>query len=299
MQNTSAMQDVQQEPMAPPPSLSKDERWIVRLHGVDMGPFSSQDLYTKLLTGEIEPESMLLDEERFARCRLLEVPEFAQYLHLHNTMNPILLEEQRQQEREEYWQTTGKKRVILSVSLVLVLLIGGIVTWRMVFYKSQDVHMGADGDFLFSAMPFQASKQKKKVKRDWTYRVRRRSRRKNSKKGTKKAGPSATAVDFTSNASGGDGIPRGKIKSAIRRNIRGIFSCFKRQIERDANFTGGEIVFKINGGSGRVASLRMESGGSRILVKCIRRKTQRWSMPTFNGNAVIHYPVYVRRRRRW
>lgn len=297
MQDALNEQTGQMDPLAPPPSLDSAQKWIVRLRGVDMGPFSSQDLYTKLLTGEIEPESMLLDEERFTRCRLREVPEFSQYLHLHNTHNPILLEEQRQQEREEYWQTTGKKRVILSVSMVLVLLIGGFVSYRVFFYKSQDVYM-SDGDFLFASQPFQASKQKKKVKRDWTYRVRRRrSGRKNKAKG-KKQGPAATSVDFTSGG-GGDGIPRAKINASIRRNIRGVFSCFKRQIERDGNFTGGEIVFKISGRSGSVASVRMESGGSRILTKCIRRKAKRWSMPTFNGNAVIHYPVYVRRRSRW
>lgn len=286
--------------LAPPSQLSKDEKWIVRLHGMDMGPFSSQSLYPKLLTGEIDPETMLLDQAAFSRCRLREIPEFNDYLHLYNTQNPILLEEQRQQEREEYWETKGRNRALLASSLVVLLLVGGFVTWRVFFYKSQDVLL-SDGDFLFSMQPFVASKQKKKKKRNWAYNVRRRVKRgkKGSKKGTKQAGPSATSVDFTSGA-GGDGIPREKLKSAIGSNIRTIFGCFKSQLQRDPNFTGGNIIFRINGTQGRIVTVKMDTDRTyAILSKCVRRRATAWTMPTFNGNAVIHYPVYVRRKSRW
>lgn len=287
------------ENLTPPPQLSTDEKWIVRLHGMDMGPFSSRALYPKLLTGEIDPETMLLDQAAFSRCRLREIPEFVEFLHLYNTQNPILLEEQRQQEREEYWESTGRNRVLIASSLVVLLIVSGIVTWRVFFYKSQDVLL-SDGDFLFSAQPFKASKQKKKRKRSWAYKVRRRrSSKSKGKNGKKPTGPGATSVDFTSGA-GGDGIPRAKLKASIGRNIRSIFGCFKSQLERDAQFTGGNIVFRINGSQGRIVTVKMDTDRTyAILSKCVRRRAVSWTMPTFNGNAVIHYPVYVRRKTRW
>lgn len=288
-----------QQALVPPPALPHDEKWIVRLHGVDMGPFSCQQLYPKLLTGEIDPETMLLDQERFSRCRLREIPEFVEYLHLYNTQNPILLDEQRQQQREEFWETKGKKRVYLSVFLVFFLSIGGFVTWRTFFYKSKDVYM-SDGDFLFSMQPFQASVQKKTKERNWNYTVRRRKQTKTASKKATADGPSASSVDFTSEGGDSDGIPREKLTNLIGQNIRKIFGCFKAQLERDSNFTGGEIIFNINGRSGQVTSVKLDTSQPlTVLSKCIQRQALSWTMPTFNGNAVIHYPVYVQRKTRW
>lgn len=302
-QQSQAQQQIQlslsQQALIPPPSLPREEKWIVRLHGVDMGPFSTYQLYPKLLTGEIDPETMLLDQERFSRCRLREIPEFMEYLHLYNTQNPILLDEQRQQEREEFWETKGKRRVYLSIFLAIFVVVGSLVTWRVFFYKSKDVFM-SDGDFLFSMQPFQASVDKKVKQRNWNYTVRRPIRKSGSAAQTKATGPSASSVDFTNDSGDSDGIPRDKLTSRIGQNIRNIFGCFKAQLERDSNFTGGEIIFHINGSSGQVTSAKLDTNQSlTVLSKCIQRQALSWSMPTFNGNAVIHYPVYVQRKTRW
>jgi hypothetical protein len=281
-----------------PPELTKQERWIVRLDGVDQGPFSSSALYPKLLTGELDPETMLLDQERFSRCRLKEIPEFQQYLHLHNTMNPILLEEQRQKEREEYWETTGKKRVYISLTLVFVLIIGGLAIWRFVFYQSKDVYM-SDGDFLFSMSQFQVHKTEGKKEKIWKDIPRQRKASKRDPSSTKKDVASST-VDFSDNSGDGDGIPREKLHAVLQRNIRSVFHCFTSQMERDSQFTGGEIIFTISGNQGSVRNARLSDAAHlTILNRCVQRIASSWSFPQFSGNAVIHYPIYVQRRSRW
>lgn len=286
-------------PLAPPAELSTEERWIVRIHGKDMGPFSSGAIYSKMLTGEIDPETLLLDQNRFTRCRLSEVEEFVPYLGLHNTQNPILLEEQRQQEKEKQWEETGRKRMILGVSSVVGFIVIGFVVWRFFIYQPEDIYLSPTGEKVaISLGAFQASTLKEKKKYNWKWKSRRRGRVKGSagKKGAA-GGSQAAVMDFTKG--GGSGIPRAKLHSIITRRIRSVFSCYLSQMQRDGSFDGGTTIFKINGGMGRVTSVRMEEGGRGVLTRCVRRRASGWNFPKFQGNAEIYIPVRLNRRRRY
>ena len=278
-----------------PEELSADEKWIVRIKGVDQGPFSSRDLYPKLLTGEIDPETMLIDQDSFTRHRLKDIDELKKYLHLHNTLNPILLEEKKQQEREEYWKTKGRKLVILSIVGVITLIFAGWAVWRVFIYKPQDIYL-AEGDYLFSATPFRKQEGQKKRRKYWYWKPSRKSSGKRGNKGNQKGeGPKGSVIDFAEG--GGSAIPKAKLEKAISRRISQIFSCFKGQLERDSSFEGGEVEFTIQGSTGKVINAKMaDNPNLRILNKCIKRVTSRWTMPTFQGNAVIYFPVYIRKR---
>lgn len=285
-------------PLAPPPELSTEERWIVRIHGKDMGPFSSQSLYPKLLRGDIDPDTLLLDQNRFSRCRLSEVDEFQPYLDLHNTQNPILLEEQRQQEKEKEWEETGRTRMIIAVSSVVALIIAGFFVWRFFIYQPEDVYLSDDGQKIaISLGSFKAATLKKKKVYNWKDQVYRRRGGKRGKKGSKSAGPGAQAIDFSKG--GGSGIPRAQLNSIITSKIRNVYSCFLAQMQRDGNFSGGTVMFRVNGNLGRVTKVNMEDGGSRVLVRCIQRNASGWGFPKFQGNAEIYIPVRLQRRRRY
>ena len=293
---TQSVKNTEENKLSVPSTLSTEERWIVRIHGRDLGPFSSQDLYPKLLTGEIEPETLLLDQNRFSRCRLKEVSEFHPYLELHNTQNPILLKEQKQQERDTYWQKTGKKRVIIGISSFFAVLIGAVLIWRIFIYQSGDIAL-YDGDFQFNVGNFKGLGKKHKMRTKWAYNAPRRRHRRKGKKGNKNSNVAA-AFDFTKG--GGSTIPRKKILRVIRRNIRSIFACFKRRMEQESRFSGGNIRFSIRG-SGQVGSIGVEgtdySSGS--LVRCIKRKAKRWSFPKAPVSSVVYYPIYIKRRSRY
>ncbi len=286
-----------QEALKPPTDLSEEERWIVRLHGQDMGPFSTKALYPKLLTGEIEPETLLLDQNRFSRCRLHEITELQPYLELHNTQNPVLLREQKAQERDEYWEKTGKKRMMIGIASGISVIVAAFVIWRVFIYQSSDVYL-QDGDHQFSFEGFKGVKKKKGYKKFNDIRYRRRKGRKGGKAGA--TGPSAATVDFTNG--GGSGIPRKKLSNYIRGRIRSIFGCFKMRMQMDSRFTGGNIEFSIMGTTGKVTRVRVidTDYASTSLNSCIRRRAKRWQMPTFPGSAVVYFPVYIRKKRtRW
>jgi hypothetical protein len=290
-----------QDVLTPPETLSTAPQWIVRLKGKDMGPFSSAEIYPLLLTGEVEPQTLLLDQNNFQRCRLETLSEFQPFLGLHNTHNPILLEEQRQQEKDEHWENVGKKRMYLSIAAVVLLAVSAFLVWRFVFYKSKDKFI-ASGDFQFSVnTPFKAVQGKFKDK-DWKAAERsylRKMRKvwaRNRKANGGKAGGSGganAAIDM----SGGGSVPYAKIRSKVRRKIATIFPCFKQQYQRDNNFEGGVLRFIISGSNGRVKSVAMHKGdGSRILMSCVRRRTNGWSFQKFPSSAVIFFPLWISRR---
>ncbi len=296
MANGTSVNKDNADKLVPPSTLSTEERWIVRIHGRDLGPFSSKDLYPKLLTGEIEPESLLLDQNSFTRYRLKDVDEFKPYLHLHNTQNPILLKEQKQQERDTYWQEKGKKQVIIGISSFFAVAILGVIIWRVFFYQSGDVAL-YDGDYKFNVGEFKGLGKKHRMKTVWEDDLPRRGRRRRGKKNSKNSNVAA-AVDFSQG--GGSMIPRKKILRVIRRNIRSIFPCFKRRMEQESRFSGGNIRFAILG-TGRIGSIGVEGTdySSMSLVRCIKRKAKRWTFPTFPGSAVVYYPIYIQRRSRY
>ncbi len=168
---TQTVEEQITQALLPPQELSKEEKWIVRIHGKDLGPFSSRQLYPKLLQGDIEPESLLLDQEHFSRARLREIPEFQPYIHLHNTYNPILLEEKRRQEKDRQWEETGRKRaILLSVSSFMLVVLG--VAAFFVLRKSDDAYL-TDGDHVFQlGGSFQGFSEKKT--KDWDAEERKR-----------------------------------------------------------------------------------------------------------------------------
>lgn len=299
MQNQQVAQAEEVNPLAPPPSLSVEEKWIVRIHGKDMGPFSSGAIYTKLLVGQIDPNTLLLDETNFTRCRLSEVPEFQPYLGLHNTQNPILLEEQQQQEKEKHWEEVGRKRMIIGISSAVGLLVAGFLIWRFFIYQPEDIYMSPDGEKIaISLGSFKASTLKEKKQYDWKWKQRSRRGRRGGKKGKAGPGQSTQAFDFTKGG-GGSGIPKAQLHGIITRKIRSVFSCFMSQMQRDGSFNGATTIFKINGLTGRVMRVSFEGGGRGVLRMCIQRRSRGWSFPKFQGNAEIYIPVRLNRRRRY
>jgi len=299
-----ATQEENQEvdPLLPPPELDKEEKWIVRVHGKDMGPFSNSALYPKLLLGEIEPESLLLDENTFTRLRLQEVEELQPYLHLHNTQNPILLEEEKRKEKDRQWEETGRKRAILITSSIVTVLIAGIVAY-FYFRKGGDVYLSEDGDFQLSLNSKLGALKEVKTSDAWkkfegSGRKRRRGKGKGKKKGSSDSGGPIKAIDMST---GGGGIPKAKVERIVHRNIRRIFPCITRQKSRDSRFTGADIKFTIAGVKGRVTYVDTQNTdfSSPILKRCIKRVSRRWRFPRFSGNAIIVFPVYIERRTRW
>lgn len=303
---TQTVDEQLEQALIPPPELSKEEKWIVRIHGKDLGPFSSRQIYPKLLQGEVEPESLLLDQEKFSRSRLREIPEFQPYIHLHNTQNPVLLEEKRRQEKDRQWEETGRKRAILiSVSSVMTVVLGVVAFFML--RKSDDAYL-ADGDHVFQlGGSFQGLSEKKKT--DWEAEERkrlarlRRTRKSSGTKGKTAAGGGGTTaamVDFESSGGGG-GIPTAEIRNIINRKIRGALHCFKSQMERDSRFDGCSVQFTINGSIGKISAISFTDTdfASRILERCVRRSSSGWNFPKFPSTAIVSFPVRIQRRTRW
>ena len=302
---TQTVEEQIAQALLPPPELSKEEKWIVRIHGKDLGPFSSRQLYPKLLQGDIEPESLLLDQEHFSRARLREIPEFQPYVHLHNTYNPILLEEKRRQEKDRQWEETGRKRaILLSVSSFMLVVLG--VAAFFVLRKSDDAYL-TDGDHVFQlGGSFQGFPEKKA--KDWDAEERKRlamlRKTRKSTSGNKskpvESGSNAAVVDFSNDASGG-GIPRAEIQSILSQNIRSALHCFKSQMERDSRFDGCTVQFTVNGSTGKITTISFTDTdyASRILTSCVRRSSNGWNFPKFPSTAIIAFPVKIQRRTRW
>lgn len=305
---TQTVEEQIAQALLPPPELSKEEKWIVRIHGKDLGPFSSRQLYPKLLQGDIEPESLLLDQEHFSRARLREIPEFQPYIHLHNTYNPILLEEKRRQEKDRQWEETGRKRaILLSVSSFMLVVLG--VAAFFVLRKSDDAYL-TDGDHVFQlGGSFQGFSEKKT--KDWDAEERKRLAmlRKTRKSGSGSKPKAATndsnkqVIDLTEDSSqgGGGGIPKAEIQSILSQNIRSALHCFKSQMERDSRFDGCTVQFTVNGSNGKITSISFTDTdyASRILTSCVRRSSNGWNFPKFPGTALIAFPVKIQRRTRW
>ncbi|MCB9639320.1 MAG: AgmX/PglI C-terminal domain-containing protein [Myxococcales bacterium] len=291
--------------LIPPPELSKEEKWIVRIHGKDLGPFSSQQLYPKILQGEIEPDSLLLDQEKFSRSRLRDLPEFQPYIHLHNTQNPILLEEKRRQEKDRQWEETGRKRaILLTVSSVMTVVLAVVAFFML--RKSDDAYL-TDGDHVFQLGGSFAGLSDKKA-RNWELEEKkrlarlRRTRRASGGKSKTTAGGGTTAamVDFESSGGGG-GIPQAEIRNIINRKIRGALHCFKSQMERDSRFDGCSVQFTINGSVGKITNISFTDTdyASSILQRCVKRSSSGWNFPKFPSTAIVSFPVHIQRRTRW
>ena len=297
--------DANEAALIPPDTLSSDEKWIVRIHGKDIGPFSSKQLYPRLLQGEVEPETLLLDQERFTRCRLQEVPEFQPYLHLHNTQNPILLEEQRRQERDRHWEEKGKKRAILG-SVAAVLVVALSITAFFVLRKGDDAVL-TDGDHVFNLGGSFQGMEKEKKKRNWEEEERKRLAALRRAGGGKRAkggaaaggGSSAQTIDFDSEG-GGSAVPREQLQRIIAQRIRGALHCFKSQMERESRFEGCSVEFTVNGTEGRITNVELKDTdyASAILKKCVQRSASGWSFPKFPSSVIVSFPVRIAKRTR-
>ena len=305
------------DPLQPPEGLSEEPRWIVRIHGADVGPLSSRELYPRLLVGEVDPDTMMMDQERFTKKRLKDISEFKPYLGLHNSQNPILLKERQMRERDEEWELKGKSRVKVYVAVAVAVVGLAVGGWRLILHQTggSDFFLSA-GDRVIGTGSMQvfngkagrrsAGRRRRKLRR------RRRGRRARGGRRVARAGATAgsptpggkggTAVTKMDLGSGGGaGVPIAAIRTSLGQHIRKIVPCLREKIRRTPGFGGRLTVRFTVKGTGRISDVRIEDTTyeTSLLRKCIQQRSATWQLVRFSGVATVYYPFTIRRRTRW
>ena len=107
-------------------------------------------------------------------------------------------------------------------------------------------------------------------------------------------GVRAPVMNF--NAGSSDQLPEAKVKSIMRSARKGMVSCARSAAQSNPDFTGTKVRFIIR--SGKIGSLTVgkEVASNGAFRQCVKRVTQRISVPKFSGDErSVTIPLKVNR----
>lgn len=276
--------------------LVEDARWIVRIQGQDMGPFSEREVVARLRIGEVAPETLILDLHTIRRCRLQEQQQLGSHVDQFNAENSVLLREERLRSWESFWQARGRRLVGLVGLCGCLLLAAGLGSWYLLWRGKGDVYL-APAQVTVAQARFAGVRFKKERPRRWdlpgTYRRKRRPSRENRVVAQR----TVHNITFGTGAKAAQ-VPRQRLTRRLRRHSRTIQGCFLQAHRKLPRLTSVTLRFMVRGDIGRIGRIDREDAAIQapLLLQCLRRNAQQWQFPRFQGHAFILLPLSVKSR---
>lgn len=297
-----------------------DERWLVRIDGVDYGPYDAAGVRERLTTDQIDENTLVTDTESGDMRDLVDVEYFTDFV-LEYIPKREMRKIEAQERREELVQEVKKRsvRATFSVAIGAVFLAAtglailhfsnilpfrdvvevlrptpvefpfeqAVRTYRFEFEVPEPEYQSIEADNSLVASLFQE----------------RSGGGSRSGGGTSSGGggddylddvPDDYVVDFDS-SSPAFRLDQSQINSTLASNSGRIASCFQDELRNNPSFRGATLRFSINP-DGRTFNVRASSDSSMSssAENCLVRAVRRVRFPQFNDVPMnVSYPFYV------
>jgi len=292
------------------------ERWLVRIDGVDYGPFDAATVRKKLEAEEINEYTVVTDSVTGELADLIDAPYFTDYV-----IEYIPRRNQRrveaEQRRQELVEEVKKRSVRASFSVALgaiglavlglvVLHLTGILPFKDVMetvrptpqpFPMEQVVRSYRFHFEVPEPEYQAITADQALvaslfeqKPSSSSRGRSSSRDRFDNDGTEEY-----TLDFDSSKPASK-LSQSEVNATINQYASRIGSCFQEEMRNNANFRGATLRFSINP-SGKTFSVRASSEGGKLSSTaegCLVRAVRSMRFPQFNDVPMsVAYPFYV------
>ena len=295
-----------------------DERWLVRIQGIDYGPFNGPEVRRRLEADEIDENSLVTDSLTGTQADLCNVAHFTDFV-----LDYVPKREQRrmrEEERKAELVTEVKKRSVratFSVALgAVVLAFGGLLILHV-------TNILPFKDVIETIRPTPVEFPFHQVVRNYRFRFEvpepeyqaiaadqgliaslftvpsgsgRRSSRGADAAAYDDSDAGAYVLDFDSSQPASKLTPA-QVNDTLAANSSRISYCFQDELRDNPSFRGATLRFSINP-SGQTFSVRASADGghmSSTAENCLVRAVRGMRFPTFNDVPMsVSYPFYVR-----
>lgn len=295
------------------------ERWLVRIQGIDYGPFNGPEVRRRLEADEIDENTLVTDAVTGAQAELCDVSHFTDFVFEY-----IPKREQRRllaEERKAELVTEVKKRSVratFSVALGSVLLsVLGLVALHV-------TNILSFGDVIETIRPTPVEFPFEQVVRNYRFRFEvpepeyqamaadqglvaalfaapssgsgRRSSGSSNSVNYADDGAEEYVLDFDSSRPASK-LTQSQVNDTLNANAGRISGCFQSEMRENPSFRGATLRFSINP-SGTTFSVRASADGGRMsstAENCLVRAVRGIRFPQFNDVPMsVSYPFYVR-----
>lgn len=292
------------------------ERWLVRIDGVDYGPFDAPTVRKKLDAEEINEYTVTTDSVTGELADLIDVPYFTEYVieYIPRRNQRRLEEEQR---RKDLVDEVKKRSVRASFSVafgaiglavlgLVVMHLTGVLPFKDVMetvrptpqpFPMEQVVRSYRFHFEVPEPEYQAITADQALvaslfekKATGSSRSRSSSRDRFDVDGTEEY-----TLDFDSSKPASK-LSQSEVNGTINKYASRIGSCFQEEMRNNTNFKGATLRFSINP-SGKTFSVRASSEGGKLSSTaegCLVRAVRSMRFPQFNDVPMsVAYPFYV------
>jgi serine/threonine-protein kinase len=252
------------------------ERWLVQKDKLDFGPFSLREVRSQIESGKILGEHTLIDTETGERRKVKDHPVLRQLVL---EAEARLAEKQREEsERAERQKQRGRVVVLLGAILLIVLGVGGGVTWYVLNMKPKEKIIVKektidDLDFLkgleitmkVDPPPPKTPGVKKK------------------RPGGKNEFSDVTNLGDASDGGGDETLDQSQVQRVMTQNFKVLVGCISEERKRNPGLKSIDMDFIIKG-TGSVSGVKVNGQTSSPLATCMYGKMQSVAFPKFNGS---------------
>jgi len=251
------------------------ERWLVQKDKLDFGPFSLREVRSQIESGKILAEHTLIDTETGERRKVKEHPALRQLVLEAEAKNA---EKQREEsERADRQKQRGRVVILLGAILLIVLGVGGGVTWYVLNMKPKekiivkektiddlDFLKGIEISMKVDPPPPKTPGVKKK------------------RTGGKNEFSDVTSLGDASEGGGDETLDQSQVQRVMQSNFKVLVGCIGEERKRNPGLKSIDMDFIIKG-TGSVSAVKVNGATNTPLASCMYGKMQSVAFPKFNG----------------
>lgn len=298
------------------------ERWLVRIQGVDFGPFDGPKVRAKLEADEIDEYTVVTDNVTGELFDLLDAPHFTDFVFDYiprRERRRLEIEQRKQDLVDEVKKRSVRATFSVALGAILLSALGlaglhfsGILAFRDLLETVRPTPVEFPFDQVVRNYRFSfevPEPEYQAIAADEALVAALFAEKPASRGRSRRSGGSGNLRFDDEGAGGGDYVldfdsskPASKLSSkevnaTISSNSSRISSCFQDELRNNNNFKGATLRFSINP-SGQTFSVRASTDGGRMsstAENCLVRAVRSMRFPQFNDVPMsVSYPFYVR-----
>lgn len=297
-----------------------DERWLLRIRGVDYGPFDGPGVRARLEADEVDEHTLITDTVTGELSDLIDAPHFADFVfdYIPKREKRRMDAEQRKQELvEEVKMRSVRATFSVAAGAIILAVIGlaglhlsGVLPFRDVLETIRPTPVEFPFDQVVRNYRFRfevPEPEYQAIAADQALiaslfaapssgsRSSRGGRSSGGERFDDGGGADDYVLDFD-NTKPASKLSSSEVNATLGANAGRISSCFQDELRNNPSFRGATLRFSINP-NGQTFSVRASSDGrmSSTAETCLVRAVRSIRFPTFNDVPMsVSYPFYVK-----
>jgi serine/threonine-protein kinase len=250
------------------------ERWLIQKDKLDFGPFNMREIRSQVEAGKILGEHTIVDTESGERRRVKDHPQLRQLVM---EAESRLAEKSRlDAEDADRRKQRGKVVTLLGIIFVVVLAVGGGVTWYVINMKpkvvEKIVHDKTDEYDFLKGLEISMKVDPPAPKKPGHKR----------KPGSKNEFSDVTSLGDASEDGGDETLDQNVVQKVMTQNFKVLLGCIAEERRRNSGLSTVEMDFIIKG-TGNVSAVKVNGQTGSPLAGCMYGKMQTVAFPKFNG----------------